>query len=99
MGARVALGARSFGLSVLIFANLLFPSRLALAQTAFVQVGPPLAAADAIGYASQGQSVALSADGNTAIVGGPNDNSGSGAAWVYSRSNGTWVEEAKFAGT
>jgi hypothetical protein len=39
----------------------------------------------------QGYSVALSADGNTAIVGGPGDNNeyvghGVGAGWVYTRS-------------
>jgi hypothetical protein len=30
-----------------------------------------------------GYSVALSANGNTAIVGGPGDNSAAGAAWVF----------------
>ena len=28
-------------------------------------------------------SVSLSSDGSTAIVGGPNDNNDTGAAWVY----------------
>ncbi len=37
----------------------------------------------AVGDASQGISVSLSADGNTAIVGGPGDNNFAGAAWVY----------------
>jgi hypothetical protein len=41
--------------------------------------------------------VALFADGNTAIVGGPNDNNlsnfGYGAAWVYTRANGTWTQQ------
>ena len=37
----------------------------------------------AVGNAEQGASVALSSDGNTAIVGGPTDNSNSGAAWVF----------------
>jgi FG-GAP repeat len=54
-----------------------------------------LAATDAIGSAQQGQSVALSADGNTAIVGGPKDNGGVGAAWVFTRSGGVWTEQAK----
>ncbi len=31
----------------------------------------------------QGSSVAISADGNTAILGGPGDNSQNGAAWVF----------------
>jgi hypothetical protein len=35
--------------------------------------------------ASQGGSIALSGDGNTFIVGGPEDNSRIGGAWVFSR--------------
>ena len=51
------------------------------------------------GYSvAQGHSVALSADGNTAIVGGPGDNPGSrgnsvGAAWVFTRSDGVWTQQ------
>ena len=42
----------------------------------------------------QGFSVALSADGNTAIVGGLRD------AWVFTRNGGTWTQQgAKLAGT
>lgn len=47
-----------------------------------------------------GYSVALSNDGNTAIVGGIGDNANLGAAWVYTRNNsGTWIQEAKLVGT
>jgi hypothetical protein len=53
---------------------------------------------DAIGNAEQGFSVALSGDGNTAIVGGPADNSNTGAAWVFIRSGGLWSEQAKLLG-
>jgi hypothetical protein len=70
----------SFGALVLISATLLF-SQLALAQ--FTQQGPKLVGTLAVGTAQQGYSVALSADGNTAIVGGPGDNSNAGAAWVF----------------
>ena len=63
-----------------IFAALLFSSQLAQAQ--FTQQGPKLVGTGAVGNAFQGYSVALSADGNTAIVGGPTDNSAAGAAWV-----------------
>jgi hypothetical protein len=53
-----------------------------------------------VGSAKQGYSVALSADGNTAIVGGHNDNGGSGAAWVYTRSAGVWTQQgSKLVGT
>jgi hypothetical protein len=38
----------------------------------------------AVGDAAQGFSIALSADGHTALVGGPDDNNGTGATWVYS---------------
>ena len=47
----------------------------------------------------QGLSVPLSDDGNTAIVGGPDDNIGTGAAWVYTRSGGVWSQQAKLVGT
>jgi hypothetical protein len=45
-----------------------------------------------VGGAGQGESVALSADGNTAIVGGPWD-SWPGAAWVFTRSEGVWTQQ------
>jgi hypothetical protein len=48
----------------------------------------------ATGAARQGSSVALSADGNTAIVGGPEDNNEAGAAWVFTRSGATWSQQA-----
>jgi hypothetical protein len=80
-----------FRASVLIFAALLFSSQLALAQ--FTQQGPKLVGSGAVGNAAgQGYSVSLSADGNTAIVGGLYDNSGT-AAWVYTRSGGVWTQQ------
>ena len=45
------------------------------------QQGDYLAALNATSTASQGNSVSLSSDGNTALIGGPGDNDG--AAWVY----------------
>jgi hypothetical protein len=63
----------------------------ALAQ--FVQQGQKLLASDAVGNASQGSSVAISADGNTAIVGGPGDNASIGAAWIWVRNNGVWTQQ------
>jgi hypothetical protein len=59
---------RLFGASVLILATLLFSSQLVLAQ--FAQQGPKLVGTGSVGPATQGFSVSLSADGNTAIVGG-----------------------------
>jgi hypothetical protein len=51
-----------------------------------------------IGRAQQGVSVALSGDGNTAIVGGPGDDDEKGAAWVFTRSSGTWTHLQKLVG-
>jgi hypothetical protein len=65
--------------------------------------GPKLVGADAVGAANQGYSVALSGDGNTALVGGPLDTMSSsglsaGAAWVFTRSAGVWSQQAKLVG-
>jgi len=60
----------------------------------WTQQGSKLAAADAVGNAGQGTSVALSSDGNTAVVGGFYDNGGAGAVWVYTRSGGVWTSRA-----
>jgi len=55
---------------------------------------------DLMGQVGQGTAVALSADGNTAIVGGPFDSpnsapgaNGSGAAWVFSLGSGVWTQQ------
>lgn len=69
------------------------------------QQGAKLVGTGAIetGTVSQGLSVALSGDGNTAIAGGPGDNlaaGGPGAAWVFTRSGGIWTQQgSKLAGT
>ena len=59
------------------------------------QQGDKLVGTGAVGNAGQGISVALSADGNTAIVGGPQDASYIGAAWVYTRSGGVWSQQGR----
>jgi hypothetical protein len=63
------------------------------ASAQFVQQGSKLIGTGATGAAAQGRAVALSADGNTAIVGGQSDNGGAGAAWIFTRSNGTWSQQ------
>ena len=64
------------------------------------QQGNKLVGTGAVGVAVQGYSVAISADGNTAIVGGPGDNSNAGAAWVWTRSGGVWSQQgSKLVGT
>jgi hypothetical protein len=50
-------------------------------------------APEEIGKGEFGVSVALSADGNTALVGAYGDSAYTGAAWVFSRSGGTWSQQ------
>jgi hypothetical protein len=45
-----------------------------------------------------GGQVALSADGNTALIGGFGDNSDAGAAWVYARGPSGWSVQQKLIG-
>ena len=80
-----------------LFSLLLLPAT-ALGQN-FAQQGPKLVGTGAMGNARQGHSVCLSADGNTAIVGGDTDNSGAGAAWVWTRSGGVWTQGPKLVGS
>lgn len=59
-----------------------------------------LQAAAAANGDMEGFSVQVSADGNTVIFGGPGANSGTGAAWVFTRSNSdTWSQTATLLAT
>jgi hypothetical protein len=54
---------------------------------------------EATGNARFGFSVALSADGSTALIGGRSDNESAGAAWVFARSGSKWEQQgAKLTG-
>src|SRR5436305_6361024 len=75
---------------VLVSATLLSPHP-AFGQ--FSQQGSKLVGTGTGGKAKLGNSVCLSADGNTAIVGGPEDTSDAGAAWVWTRSGGVWAQQ------
>jgi hypothetical protein len=55
--------------------------------------GPKLIGSGNSGQTETGYSVALSADGSTALVAGPDDNSGAGAVWVFVRANGRWSQQ------
>ena len=63
----------------------------------YVQQGAKLVGSDAVGSTTegimQGQSVALSADGNTALVGGNGGSDALGAAWVFTRGDGVWTQQ------
>ena len=72
-------------LAFLLLATNLLPT----ARAQFEQQGNKLAPSDAGLLASLGLSVAISANGNTAIFGGV------GAAWVYTRAGGVWSEQVK----
>ncbi|HNF17099.1 MAG TPA: hypothetical protein PK453_25810, partial [Leptospiraceae bacterium] len=64
------------------------------------QQGSKLVGTGNTGNATQGYSVALSADGNTAIIGGYSDNASQGAAWIFTRSGTTWTQQgSKLVGT
>jgi len=63
------------------------------AGTSWIQQGSKLVGTGTVGTASQGSSVALSADGNTALIGGPYDNTHIGAAWVFTRSGSSWTQQ------
>lgn len=66
----------------------------------WVQQGLKITGSDAVGTPHQGYSVSISADGNTAVVGGYLDSNPMGAATVYTRSNGIWSQQGpKLVGT
>ena len=63
------------------------------------QQGDKLTGAGAVGTPQQGTSVALSGDGNLAVLGGPDDNGLRGSAWVFKRSGNAWAQQGnKLAG-
>ena len=69
-------------------------------DTVWSQQGSKLVGTGTVGNAFQGCSVALSSDGNTAIVGGTLDSNSRGAAWVFTRSAGVWTQQGgKLVGT
>jgi hypothetical protein len=90
-----------FKSSICLCASILLGAALLLlpspAQAQYTQQAK-LPATSPIGNPVAGYSVALSADGNTALMGGINDNSGVGAVWSSVRSNGVWTQTFKFPG-
>jgi FG-GAP repeat len=85
IGRRVLLRARDL--------NARYPLRI----DPFFQQGPKLTGSGGVGPAWFGLSVALSANGTTALVGGPQDDPGqngpAGAAWVFTRSGSGWAQQ------
>jgi hypothetical protein len=98
MRRRAFITLLGVGAIATITAALVCPVEPALAQ--FTQQGPKLVGGGGAGQVGQGRSVALSGDGNTAIVGGPYDNGSAGAVWVFTRSGGVWTQQGnKLVGT
>jgi hypothetical protein len=59
----------------------------------WTQQGPKLVGTGGIrGPTNQGMGVSVSADGNTAIVGGIGDNNNIGASWLFQRKQGNWAQ-------
>ncbi len=66
----------------------------------WTQQGNKLVGTGGVGNSQQGSSVSISADGNTAIIGGPRDNSLRGAFWIFTRTDTTWIQQGnKLVGT
>jgi len=65
----------------------------------WTQQGEPLTGGGEVGPGEFGHSVALSSDGNTAVIGAPVDgNIGAGpvgAAWIFVRSGSTWTQQGE----
>jgi hypothetical protein len=61
----------------------------------WTQQGEKLTGTGEIGKGAFGESVVLSADGATALIGGSADNGGAGAAWVFTRSGSTWTQQGE----
>ena len=92
---RVSAGAALLAL-VLLGAG--FSDGLASEAGPLVQQDPKLTGGEELGAGRFGRSVALSADGDTALIGGPRDGGEVGAAWVFTRSGSTWTQLVKLTG-
>jgi hypothetical protein len=65
----------------------------------WTQQGAKLTGSGEVGEGDFGVAVALSGDGNTALIGGYEDSNDLGAAWVFTRSGSTWTQQgAKLTG-
>jgi hypothetical protein len=58
----------------------------------WTQQGGKLVGTGAVGNTNQGI-VSASGDGNTFIIGGFTDNNNTGAAWIFTQSNGVWSQQ------
>ncbi len=94
---------RRAGVAACLAASLLAVSAILASAASPVQSNPfaqqaTLTASNEIGKSLLGSAVALDRDGDTALVGGPQDNNGIGAVWVFTRRGSTWTQQAKLTG-
>ena len=61
--------------------------------SSWVPVGGAIAGAGEEGEGYFGHSLALSADGETVLVGAPYDNGKQGAVWIFTRSGSGWMQQ------
>jgi hypothetical protein len=59
----------------------------------WTQQGPKLTGSETCCGGRFGESVSLSSDGNTALIGGGFNNGFEGAAWVFTRTAGVWTQQ------
>ena len=71
------------------------PSGVVPGSRGVVSPGPKLIPRDEVGAAGFGESVAVSADGRTALIGGGNDDHRRGAVWAFTRQGSLWVQQGK----
>jgi hypothetical protein len=75
------------------------PAVLASGSAPLFQQGAKLTGGEEeVGAGRFGRSVALSADGDTALVGAPHDSGEAGAVWVLTRTGSTWARQATLTG-
>ena len=68
-------------------------ARYPLTVDPLIALSEQLTGAEEQGPGRFGWSVALSADGDTALVGAPRDDDDAGAVWVFVRSGSSWVQQ------
>jgi len=61
--------------------------------TEWSQQGSKLVGSESVGTSNQGQSIALSSNGNTLVFGGDDDNSLVGAVWIFTRFGNAWTQQ------
>jgi hypothetical protein len=66
--------------------------------TTWSQQGAKLLAAGESGAGGFGSSVALSSDGDTALLGSPEESSNTGSAWLFARSGTSWAQSEQLTG-